>query len=240
MYILESENKYEERIVLFLDILGFKSLVKDSENNKAVFYKIFEALSKLNNYQDRQGKIPLREITTFSDSIVISYPLDNRFLPRIIYEIRDLVLILLEYNILCRGGIGFGKLYHHGSLVYGPAMVEAYELESYAAKYPRVVIKEADFLKYIKVCSFKNYEHFIMKDDDGIRYINIFNFYYSDTGEMCYESKFLKDKMEEIISKNITNSDNRIREKYEWLLNKFQEGLKIKVCFIPVNKKLNC
>ena len=45
-----------------------------------------------------------------------------------------------------RGGISIGDCFHDGKIIFGPAMNEAYKLESKVAKWPRVVISE-DTLK---------------------------------------------------------------------------------------------
>lgn len=226
--------KYENRLLLFLDILGFKDYVLDSVQNHATFNNIYRAIEKINSYQDRFGKIPSREVTTFSDSIVISYPItypiNHLVLKRTLHEIRDLVLILIEYGFVCRGGVGIGELYHKGSVVFGPAMVKAYELESKYAVYPRVIICNEDINKY----NLNQLDCDIQKDDDGFSYFNIFNFYYSESGKMMYISQFIKDKLEEIINANISNPDEIIRHKYKWLSNKLIDGLKKKIYFVPV------
>jgi hypothetical protein len=41
---------------------------------------------------------------------------------------------------LIRGGICKGELYHDGSVIFGPAFIEAYRLESTVANFPRVVL----------------------------------------------------------------------------------------------------
>jgi len=49
-------------------------------------------------------------------------------------------------------------------------------------------------------------------------------------------SQFLKSKLEKIINTNISNSDERIRDKYKWLSNKLTEGLKKKFYFVPIEE----
>lgn len=224
------EIRYENRVVLFLDILGFSNHIGESVENEQLLNSIYQAMNELLKYKDKFGKMPFREITMFSDSIVISYPYKKSSLIRTLHEFRDIILILLQYGFICRGGISFDKLYHKDSVVFGPAMIKAYQLETKHAVYPRVIISSEDIQKYKINCL----ECDIEKDDDGLYYFNIFKFFYSESGQMLELSKFIKEKLEEIIILNINNKDERIRNKYEWLSNKLAEGLKIQYCFIPV------
>lgn len=182
------------------------------------------------NYENKTGKISSREVTTFSDSIVISYPIHNLVLKRVFHEIRDLVLILIEHGFICRGGVGVGELYHKDTVVFGPAMVKAYELESEHAEFPRVIISNDDIIKF----NLSRPELDLKIDDDGFTYFDIFNFYYSESGQMMSTSQFIKDKLEEIISENIDNPDEGIRNKYIWLSDKLIQGLKKGYIFVPV------
>ncbi|ACL77447.1 hypothetical protein [Ruminiclostridium cellulolyticum] len=226
------ELKYENRLVLFLDILGFKNLINISCKNTNVLNNIYQAVYEIQNYENKSGKISSREVTTFSDSIVISYPIHNSMFMRVFQEIRDLVLILLKYGFVCRGGVGIGELYHKDSVVFGPAMVKAYELESKYAKVPRVIISKADIDKY----NFTGLEWDLKLDDDGFAYFDIFKFYYSESGELMYISQFIKEKLEEVIRKYIDSPDEGIKFKYNWLLKKMIDGLEQKICFVPVQK----
>lgn len=226
------QEKYENRIVLFLDILGFRNLIDNSIQDNDVFNSIYQAIYEINTYENKSGKISSREVTTFSDSIVISYPIDNSVLRRIFQEIRDIVLVLIKYGFVCRGGVGVGELYHKGSVVFGPAMVKAYELESQYAKVPRVIISNEDIERF----NLNRIEWDLSVDEDGFTYFNIFNFYYSESGQMMHISQFIKEKLEEIISVNINNPDKNVRNKYIWLSNKLIEGLKKGICFAPVQE----
>ncbi|MGP4105985.1 hypothetical protein [Virgibacillus sp. L01] len=55
-------------------------------------------------------------------------------------DVIHLQLEMMGQGIQMRGGITSGELCHVDNIVYGPAMVEAYELESKHAIYPRVVV----------------------------------------------------------------------------------------------------
>lgn len=150
---------YQKRITAFVDILGFKSKIDDSLASKTAARKLHTALKrilqiKLDN-EDLSSVLEMKshgvEITTFSDSAVISYPADD--IDGLFFLLLDLVHLQLElasYDVLLRGGITIGDLYHDGNIVYGPAMNEAYLLESKKAKYPRVIADVHNINEFIK------------------------------------------------------------------------------------------
>ncbi len=87
---------------------------------------------------------PLK-ITQFSDSFVISCPSNNSasctLLLECIYTIK--LMFFYDLGMMLRGGIALGQLVHEeGGALFGPAMNEAYSLESKLAIYPRVVISD--------------------------------------------------------------------------------------------------
>lgn len=53
-------------------------------------------------------------------------------------------------GILFRGAVVIGDLYNDKIIIFGPAMLEAYELESKKAIYPRIIIEEDTILEGIK------------------------------------------------------------------------------------------
>lgn len=144
---------YEKRIVAFLDILGFSTMIEDSKVDTTLRVKIKNAMEIIYRVKEEYGDDKGFEsatgirVTTFSDSIVISYPAnkhDGLFL--LLINIIHLQLELGALGIMIRGGIAIGDVYHDGRMIFGPAMNDAYALESKMAVYPRVVITE-DTLK---------------------------------------------------------------------------------------------
>jgi hypothetical protein len=53
-----------------------------------------------------------------------------------------IAIAALKMGFLIRGGVAKGKLYHANGVVFGEAMVRAYQLESRVAVYPRVVVAD--------------------------------------------------------------------------------------------------
>ena len=137
---------YEKRIVAFLDILGFSTMIEDSKVDTPLRSKIKRATEIIRESADTEETG--RAVSTFSDSAVISYPL-NKYssLFYLLIDIIHLQLKLGALGIMFRGGIAIGDCFHDGNIIFGPAMNEAYRLESKVAKWPRVVISEETLKK---------------------------------------------------------------------------------------------
>lgn len=139
---------YENRFIAFLDILGFKNWIEKTVINESIFNTIKAGLDYISNEREElyhghysDMRINNKEISVFSDSIVISYSMDKGSL---FYVLMDLIYICINLNskgIFVRGGVSFGKLYHKNHECFGPAMVKAYELEQKQAIYPRIVVE---------------------------------------------------------------------------------------------------
>lgn len=166
---MDKKIKYEERIVAFIDILGFKQMVIDSEkngnedqiksiNNALELFKDFKKSTyKLNELvnveEDTQKKgiekfriHDLLEINYFSDSIIISVKIENERINEIfstfIVYLASLGNFLMKNGILIRGGIDIGNLIHKKDTIFGSALIKAYNIESTAAITPRIIISK--------------------------------------------------------------------------------------------------
>ena len=163
----KSQIKYEKRLVAFIDILGFKEIVKQSEkdiskieliNSVLDYFKTWETKGKwdlrlveieedaqkrgIENF-DIRGKT---NITAFSDSIVVSVKVDNNInemASTLIINLAYIGAILLEKGILLRGGLTVGNLIHiENGTVFGQGLIDSYKLESNSAKYPRIILSD--------------------------------------------------------------------------------------------------
>lgn len=158
--------KYEKHLVAFIDILGFKELVNESEKEpKRVeeLLKILNDLKKLENTDKWNLKfIEIEEsaqykgvdsfdiskrtnVTSFSDSIVISVKVEdqvNEYFSSLVANLSYYGAQLLEQGILLRGSITLGDLIHQSGIVFGKGMIEAYLLESKSAKFPRIILSK--------------------------------------------------------------------------------------------------
>jgi hypothetical protein len=162
------EPRYEDHFTAFVDFLGFREVSGSVDDGRRL--KILELLRSLaalraefdfQQSPQESGGTQLRitpSVSTFSDHIVVSWPLDalgksdgkpdgldasavafflSSNLARLLSSIAAAALRL---GFLVRGGATIGKLYHSQGVVFGPALVEAFELESQTAIYPRIVL----------------------------------------------------------------------------------------------------
>lgn len=244
---------FTERIVAFVDIMGFKNLVQESLNSPDTADCLHKALKRIYNLKaandEMENILSLREygveITAFSDSAVISYPIDYEggfFM--ILLDVIHLQLELACYGILIRGGIAIGELYHDGHIVYGPAMNEAYRLESQEAVYPRVIVEEKTILEgiektfasqngpeleaeYVRSC--------IRRDEDGKYFLDMLRQpqELSDFGDEYY---LWLSRVRRIIIKGLNENACRphVLSKYKWLRKYFNSVVADKNAYFPV------
>jgi hypothetical protein len=57
-------------------------------------------------------------------------------------------------GILVRGGLAKGMLHHRGNVVFGPALLDAYALESTIAKFPRILIDRKAHVDFNRIICF--------------------------------------------------------------------------------------
>ena len=141
---------YERRIVCFIDILGFSNLVKGTVNSgigrNADLRHICGALNMLDDFRlTFSEKMEAKDVRTsqFSDSVVISFPWieeDNSIVAAISWIKNYQIFLIMEHGVLLRGGITIGDIIHNEKMIVGPAMIDAYTLESKKALNPRIII----------------------------------------------------------------------------------------------------
>jgi hypothetical protein len=133
---------YLERYVAFADILGFTEIVKESarDNSPKRQEALVGALIEAGTYYPGLNSPDDIQFQTFSDAIVMSSASTLTGLMHILFSMADLSIRLLRLGLLLRGAVAKGGLHHNDSIMFGPAFLEAYGIESRIAKYPRIVL----------------------------------------------------------------------------------------------------
>lgn len=138
---------YKKSFVAYLDVLGFKNLVKQNKITEieAYFNVINEELVNLRKIQAKEeiGSIII------SDSVILTMPQDTGDKENNLQRLRQLCIAIgkiqqrlaLE-NIWFRGAIACGDTFFDSETnqIVGPAYIDAFLLEEEFAIYPRVIL----------------------------------------------------------------------------------------------------
>lgn len=237
--IVEESMNYEDRICLFLDVLGFADQVNRSVESIQEIGRLHSGLSeifkafrdRLPNQQNDSDETS-KKVSQFSDSITVSYNLDeDSAVYHLLYDTYMLQIELLRWGILVRGAIAIGKLYHDEILVFGPALVKATELEKYAM-YPRVILgKEIIDIGKKNHASWHSSEYeekeirsLIKQDLDGAFYVNYFGVSPDDFDDgwedisiyLCTLKKFIENSIRGGLHADVIC-------KFMWIKDKFND-----------------
>jgi hypothetical protein len=166
------EPPYSDRIVAFIDILGFAALVNKLGSDVNLRRQLHAALSRIGEIKQSSQRENTAQtnlqVSVFSDSIVISSEPD--YLHGVLWSAIHLQCALLGLGVLVRGGISSGPTFHEGDILYGAGMLDAYYLESKAAIYPRIIIES----KLVNGLQPGYRTVFLDRDVDGLWFLNPF------------------------------------------------------------------
>lgn len=227
----------KNHIVLFLDILGYSSIISSCKNSQDENYyldKIHGIMSSLSDYIgkwnadiDRHGNalhLSRFKSLLFSDNILFFAPYKDEadmlnLYINLLYGLSAFLVQFPKGDIFFRGGIARGNLYFDEKLhfVFGSGLVKAYFLESQIAKYPRIAIdKELDPSDILVG---------IVQDEEKTWYLDYLSLGHSiicdQNQPQQYNESFLPCLREE--KNSITSAlqkhkdDEKILRKYQWL-----------------------
>ena len=249
--------KYKKGLVIFIDILG-----SQNQNNFNKLYEInntFHTTLLANEKNNKEHIVYQRTIHTFSDCAYIIYDFKEGVPPQKqklgqLFEValcncEHLLLHFLSKNFVFRGGVAYGDLYYEKdrSILFGPAVNEAYQLESKTAIYPRIALNnfvaetiiehwnrialemdnpktEKEALIYSMIGNAKRLEGCIVKKDfDGIYMMHYLNSIEKGIGVVSFTNmsneQFLDSCKTLCYSQIDANSGKyHIIQKYTWLL----------------------
>ncbi|HUW51454.1 MAG TPA: hypothetical protein VMV75_10625 [Sulfuricella sp.] len=128
------------RYYAFIDLLGYKDLI--NQDIASGEHKLKEKLTNTFNLLNdvNEADISLKSI---SDSIFVSLNNDALGFEYFVNVLRKLQISFLNNGLLLRGGVTFDAHFENGKVTYSPALVNAYQLESQRAFFPRILIHEA-------------------------------------------------------------------------------------------------
>ncbi|WP_370153676.1 hypothetical protein [Ferrovibrio sp.] len=171
--------KYLQRVVAFVDILGFGALVKRADGDPTLRERIFGVLQNVHAFAAPTESNTDFKAQNFSDSLIISATNTADGLWHVLFSLSDLAINLLEIGVVVRGGVTVGGIHHDGDVVFGLGVNEAYRLESTIAAVPRIVLGATALSAANQYAT----QHEIwgtyrssrlLRDRDGVWFLNIF------------------------------------------------------------------
>lgn len=172
---------YESSIVSFIDVLGFRALL-----NSRSAAEIHDIILKLREFTTPDDTPPRRIkdmrlmshafADSVSDAVVRVRPFDTQYSDGAFFqELHDLLLIQIQCigsGVLVRAGVAIGDA-HVGldgkGPVFGPGMVRAYEIETSEAIFPRIVVDEAAYKRFLVDTRLHKEDH---DPEEEARYVN--------------------------------------------------------------------
>jgi hypothetical protein len=242
-----SSFDYPERVVAFVDVLGFADLVKQSDANQLALASVRNLVTVNKLFEQFVCNfLSFADAAWFSDSLVLSMASPENHVIHLIRETGYLCRYLLLQGFLVRGAITTGSLYHSGRVVVGPALVNAYQLEKTTAVYPRVILDEATMAYWKNEFridedgsrgAHPQLEPLVKRDRDAQFFLDIFNPEWADflpwtvfvsapnliPGDSIEFIQEVKKRIELCRVKHLGNP--KVLSKYEWLANECDQAL---------------
>ena len=167
-----TEILYEERVVGYADIIGWK----DACGRLTEIERVYAAVKDIQKHADnflpplkdlvKDPQHSSAEFSFFSDNFVVSAPVEHG---EIVLNVLSWACynLLHSYKFLTRGAVTIGKVYHHERIVFGPALSNAVDMEK-NAKFPRLMCSENVIEQFQK-----QLPKYFLKDHHGEWILNI-------------------------------------------------------------------
>lgn len=205
------------------DLIPLKKYTESIDDQEAL--TLHGELEKISFTAEELKEALKYKIRIFSDNIIISIPAylkeSKKNYQRTSETIFTLTAILIKNfaleGILLRGGITCGNFFSNNELVWGTALIRAYNLENKHALYPRVIV-DNNLLENLNITGnnkifFSTLNRFLTKDFDDTYFIDFVRYSLSDD--------ILKDIDELIDSKKPIYEDDPLDviQKKSWYIN---------------------
>jgi hypothetical protein len=217
--------RYEERYLAFVDIIGWTTLVKQSSrSDPSLVSKLAEATTLIAacgaraealRTKGRGGDAPVT-CAWFSDSVILSAPVHPDAQATMLLMVAAMCVELLDMGFYTRGALVRGLICQTPTVTFGPALVEAYELEQDVAKSPRILVTpEAREIS----------DSYMRLDSDGLEYLDYYRMF--ETIEPSEHDAHLRRALK-LVNENEAKNVNCLRfvSKDRWLKNYLEEVLR--------------
>ncbi len=238
---------YREALLAYIDILGFRKLIETSATDPSTVPTILNTLRRLKKQASEGGRVIREEgnkhptsifrAFNFSDLTVRATFIDasTNYIDILRWEFLYLssiqVSLICELEILFRGGISIGQISIEpdtnidDDVLFGPAIVRSYELESKTARWPRIVI-DSPVIERAKEHQGSLWREYYRKDEDGEFFLDyLFGaatdglLFVGDKSSGAAETLQKHKNSAERKIHDLADKDEKTREKLRWLVH---------------------
>lgn len=235
--IVDGQPQMRDSVVLLLDILGYRQSIQEADDTSkqaALLAALHKALKRHRSRLTPRlgGGVRWYAIRAFTDNIVIGRPLLSKVsdgeseLGHMLINSGEYQLALAREGFFVRGAITVGPHFMDKYAVFGPALVEAYELETQRAVYPRIILSErARALVKHHVGYYAGgainapHDSELLVDDDGEWFVNYLDVARldEDPALLPWYERFVRRHRRHLREKILAyRHDRRVLEKYLW------------------------
>lgn len=217
---MSNELKTEEHVVAFIDVLGATAMIhKDADASLNLVHSVYSKSIEI--FKQLMQLSSTLDITIFSDNIIVSGKVPSEKAFAAIFKAVNTMSAIIQGNFLfsgqlVRGGIASGSFFKDDIMVWGEALIKAYEIESKVAIYPRIVV-DPDTIGRLGYYSdeSKQKDFWLQGDNDGVLFVDYL------------QEKYIKD-YELLLLRELEKYDERIidcrnettiMQKNNWHLN---------------------
>ncbi len=179
---------YETGLLTYLDILGFRDLIDESERDPSTIEKIAHILAQFEQQFTTGGRVgvdannmpvPLSHFHNFSDLMlrVTLMRAGDDLIHFLNWELLTLahrqLMILLSDGTLVRGAVTLDRVYCKDKFIFGPAVVNGYLMEQGLAVHPRIILDDKLMAQAGTIKSDSRLEwQYFTHGDDGIPFVD--------------------------------------------------------------------
>ncbi len=208
--------------VLFLDLLGTAQRREPTEAQDHL-RRTHTAFALARDWGESQpGADDLKLSSWFSDNLAMAMPLVGLLRPG--HAISTLAMYaafhqiaLSDAGLFARGAITFGPFYADEYFVHGPALNQAYELESKAAVYPRVILSPEASHELAAVRSDDLAHTYLAAGDDGVPFVDYLRYASYLLPEPLDGDAVAKHGKQVAAALQAARGNMRVEQKYAWL-----------------------
>jgi hypothetical protein len=207
--------------VLFVDLLGVRAMNRGPDREvRGNLIALERAVS--GTYQDFLDPASTRPAALFSDTLVLAEPVGDQgeglALGGLVRQASQLQSNLIAQGFFMRGALALGDFHIRDGVIFGPALVEAAELEHDVAVHPRIVLSreaEASRRRELRATGGLD-DSLLLQDNDGWTFIDyVTAALLEDARDPRPGVELHRDAILRQLAANRT--DKRVWEKYRWV-----------------------